>query len=45
MYMILLFGLLPLVLELVLVMVVQLHTLDEKVSGLAALETRPRVPP
>jgi hypothetical protein len=45
MFMILLLGLLPLVHELVLVVVVYIQTLGEKVSGLATLETRPRVPP
>jgi hypothetical protein len=44
MSMILVLGLLPLVLELVLVVVVHIQTLGEKVSSLAALEARPRVP-
>jgi hypothetical protein len=41
MSMILLLGLLPRVLELVLVVVNHLQTLSEKVSDLAALETHP----
>jgi hypothetical protein len=45
MSMILVLGLLPLVLELVLVVVVHLWTLGEIVSSLAALEASPRVPP
>jgi hypothetical protein len=45
MSMILLLGLPLLVLGLVLVVVVQLRTLGKKVSSLAALEARPRVPP
>jgi hypothetical protein len=44
MSMILLLGLLPLVHDLVLDVVVHLWTLSEKVSVLAAFETRPRVP-